>query len=172
MSRTIHVACGDATSLIEELSISRKDMISLRDNLSYGPLGTLDDLESWWAMRQAYWDHLEEEPAKSRKRRRRPKYAIRDYLLGDPDRLAEASDVVIWLGTGLADQLALVWMPQLLRTTGGRAESLRIVQFERTVAGAPIPDLAILNRDEFQKHPIPHPIDGAELAYLDEAWAP
>jgi len=75
---------------------------------------------------------------------------------------------VIWLGTGLADQLAFAWMPQLLRAVGGRAETLRAVQFERTVAGKAIPTLSIVNSAEFQKHPVPHPIDGEGLAYLDK----
>jgi Domain of unknown function (DUF1835) len=169
LPRTIHVSCGD-TSLTEELSISRKDLVCLRDKLSCGPLGSLDDLESWRAMRQAYWDHTEGEPRNPRKQRRRPKYWIRNDLLGASDRLADATEVVIWLGTGLADQLAFAWMPQLLRALGVRPEILRVVQFERTSGGKPIPHLGILSRNEFRKHPAPHPIDGEELADLDRAW--
>ena len=122
-------------------------------------------------MRQAYWDHAEGEPPKTRKRRRSSKNVTQDYVSGSLDRLADAHEVVIWLGTRLAEQLALAWMPQFLRAIGGRADSLRIVQFERTLSGAPIPTIGILSNDEVQKGPIPRPIDGEGLAYLDKAWS-
>jgi len=93
-------------------------------------------------MRQAYWDHAEGQPVKTRKRRRRSKNVTHDYIFGSLDRLAAAHEAVIWLGTGLADQLALAWMPQSLRVIGGPAESLRIVQFERTLSGAAIPTIS------------------------------
>jgi hypothetical protein len=172
VSRKIHVACGDGAAgmIIEELSISRTDIVSLRDDLSCGPLSALGDLESWGTMRQAYWEQIDGEPPTPKERRRRAEYWRRADLLGGPDRLADSNEVVIWLGTGVADQLALAWMPQLLRAVGGRAETLRVVQFERTVAGKAIPTLSIINSPEFQSRPRPRPIDGEELAYLDKAW--
>ncbi len=117
VSGTIHVTCGDC-ALDEALSISTKDRVSRIDDLSCGPLGTLNDLGSWCAMRQAYWDHPEGEPANSRKRRQQSKYATRDYIFGSLARLAKAHEVVIWLATRLAEQLALDWMPQLMRDRG------------------------------------------------------
>jgi hypothetical protein len=169
VSRTIHVTCG-YYALNEALSISSRDIVSLRDNLSFGPLGALDDLETWCTMRRAYWDHVERESAQTRKRRRRSKNVTQDYIGGGLDRLADADEVVIWLGTGLAEQLALAWMPQLLRAIGGRAESLRVVQFERTLAGAAIPTIGILSGDELQQGPTPRPVDSESLDYLDKAW--
>ncbi len=169
MSGTIHVTCGYYV-LNKALSISSRDIVSLRDDLSCGPLAALDDLDSWCAMRQAYWDHAARKPAKTRKRKPHSKNVTPDYVLGSLDRLADAHEVVLWLGTGLAEQLALAWMPQLLRAIGGRADSLRIVQFERTVSGTAIPTTRILSGGELQKGPIPRPIDGEELAYLDKAW--
>jgi Domain of unknown function (DUF1835) len=170
MSGTIHVTCGYC-ALNEALSISSRDIVSLRDDLSCGPLVALDDLDSWCAMRQAYWDHAEGEPAKTRKRRRRSNNGTRDYVFGSLDRLADAHEVVIWLGTGLAEQLALAWMPQLLRAIGGRVESVHIVQFEQTLSGTAIPTIRILSGDEFKNSPIPRPIESEGLAYLDKAWS-
>ena len=86
------------------------------------------------------------------------------------DRLADADEVLIWLGTGLAEQLALAWIPQLLRAIGGRAKSLRVVQFERTLAVAAIPTIGILSVDELQKGPTPRAVDSESLDYLDKAW--
>ena len=169
MSGTIHVTCG-YYALNEALSISSRDIVSLRDNLSFGPLGALDDLESWCTMRRAYWDHVEGESAQTRKRRRRSNIVTRDYIVGSLDRLAHADEVVIWLGTGLAEQLVLAWMPQLLRAIGGRPESLRVVQFEGTLAGAATPTIGILSVDELQKGPTPRPVDSESFDYLDKAW--
>ncbi len=170
MSKTIHVTCGYC-ALNEALSIPRRDIVSLQDDLSCGPLTALDDFDSWCAMRQSYWDHPEGEPASTRKRRRRSRYVMRDYVDGSLDRLAGAEEVVIWLGTGLAEQLALAWMPQLLRTIGGRAESMRVVQFERTRSGKSISTVRILGTEELENRPNPRPIDGEGLAYLDNAWS-
>jgi hypothetical protein len=164
VSGTIHVTCAH-NALNEALSISSRDIVCLRDNLSFGPLGALDDLESWCTMRRAYWDHVE-----GRKRRRRSNNVTRDYIFGSLDRLAGANEVVIWLGTGLAEQLLLAWMPQLLRTIGGRSESLRIVQFQRTLAGAAIPTIGILSGRELQKGPTPRQVDSEDLDYLGKAW--
>ena len=76
-----------------------------------------------------------------------------------------------WLGTGLADQLTLAWMPQMLCMVGGRPEALRVVQFERTASGAVSPTVAILNRDEIRYHPAPLGVGSASLAYLDDVWS-
>jgi hypothetical protein len=121
-------------------------------------------------MRRAYWDHVGGDRSATIKRRRRSKNVTEEYAFGRLDRLAGAQEVVIWIGTGVAEQLALAWMPQLLRAIGGRPESLRIVQFERSLSGAAVPTLGILNRDEFQNSPTPRSIDARELAYLDKAW--
>lgn len=169
-SQTIHVTLGDC-ALTEALSISMSDVVCLRDDLSCGPLGTLDDLNSWYAMRQAYWDHAEGQPANRRKRRQPSTRSTQDHVFDNLDRLAQAHEVVIWLGTGLAEQLALAWMPQILRAIGGRAESMRIVQFDRMPSGKAIPTVGILSGEELQKHPNPHPIDRKGLAYLDKAWS-
>ncbi len=169
MSRTIHVTLGDC-ALAEALSIPTSDVVFLRDDLSCGPLGAPDDLNSWYAMRHEFWDHLEAQPPNSRKRRQPSTRATRDQVFDSLDRLTQAHEVVIWLGTGLAEQLALAWMPQILRAIGGRAESMRIVQFDRMPSGKPIPTVGILSGEELQKHPNPHPIDRIGLAYLDKAW--
>jgi hypothetical protein len=169
VSGTIHVSCGHF-ALGEALSISSKDTVSLRDNLSFGPLGALNELESWWTMRQTYWEHVEREPRQTRNRRRRAKNADRDYIVGSLDRLANADEVVLWLGTGLAEQLALAWIPQLLRVIGGRADSMRIVQFDRTLGGAAIPTISVLSGAELRNGPTPRPVDIEGVDYLGNAW--
>ena len=169
MSGTIHVSCGHF-ALSEALSISSKDTVSLHDNLSFGPLGALDDLENWWTMRQTYWEHVEREPRQTGKRRRRSENLDRDYIVGSLDRLAHADEDVLWLGTGVAEQLAFVWIPQLLRVIGGPADLIRVVQFERTLRGAAIPTISVLSGAELRNGPTPRPVDIEGLDYLGKAW--
>jgi hypothetical protein len=168
-SGTIHVLCG-YHGLNKALSISSKDIICLRDDLSCGPLGSLNDLDGWIAMRRAYWDQVADDRPAIRKRRRRSKSVPEEFVFGSLDRLADANEVAIWVGTGLAEQVALAWMPQFLRAIGGRPESLKVVQFERSLSGAAVPTTGILSHDDLRSCPIARSIDRAGLAYLDKAW--
>jgi hypothetical protein len=52
-----------------------------------------------------------------------------------PDRWAADHEVVVLVATGLAEQLALAWMPWLLRSLGGRPDVLHVVQFEHESKG-------------------------------------
>jgi hypothetical protein len=50
-------------------------------------------------------------------------------LLTNRERLRSAETITLWLGTGLAEQLMLVWVIALLRKLGADAGRCRIVQF-------------------------------------------
>ena len=121
-------------------------------------------------MRQTFWEHVEREPRQGRKRRRRSENVDRDFVVGSLDRLADADEVVLWLGTGLAEQIALAWIPQVLRVIGGRADSIRLVQFERTFGGAAIPTISVLTGAELRTGPTARPVDIEGLDYLGKAW--
>ena len=171
VSGKIHVTSGYYAQN-EAISISSRDIVSLRDNLSFGPLGALGDLESWCTMRRAYWDHVEGESAQTKKRRRRSNIVTRDYIVGSLDRLAHADEVVIWLGTGLAEQLVLAWMPQLLRAIGGRPEIVaRRASSERTLAGAATPTIWDTERRRIaERARLRDRWTAKSLEYLDKAW--
>lgn len=78
--------------------------------------------------------------------------------------------MIMWLGTGLAEQLALAWIPQLLDAIGGCRGALRVVQFESTSRGRAVVKISHLGDEHSQHCPAPRPIDAEGLAYLDEAW--
>ena len=172
MTDTIHVACGDYAldPLIKIASIASRSAVYLRDDLSCGPLGPMNDLDSWWSMRQTYWEHPAGQGYRFVGRRRRCKHARADFVRGSLDRVAIAGEVIMWLGTGLAEQLALAWIPQLLDTIGGSRGALHVVQFESTSRGKAIVNLSHLSDEHFQHCPSPRPVDAEGLAYLDEAW--
>jgi hypothetical protein len=167
--RTIQATCG-YVGLKRIESVSSKDVVCLRDNLSDGPLQELTDIESWRAGRVAFWDQVAGPPANSKARRRRAKARSHLSVVPDPERFIDAEEITLWLGTGLSDQLMLAWMPQFLRVLGACAEKLHVVQFERTRSGEPILELATLHESELQNCPKAEPLNDAELDYLGRAW--
>src|SRR5262245_5809209 len=171
MSGTIRVTCGAAHDLVAGRSLSPAEIVTLRDNLSYGPLSELRDVEAWCAMRLAFWERVSREMENHESRRRRSGRAAVCDLVDRLERIVGAREVVLWVGMGLADQLTLAWMPQFLRAIGSPVETLRVVQFERTSIGALIPNLAYLLRTEIPRHPPPRPVDAAALAALGDAWS-
>lgn len=173
MCRTVHVACGDLAAIHfnQRFAISNRDIVSLWDDLSCGPLSAVDDPDRWFTMRRTFWESLAEDPSNPGKRRRRARSPRPFDLIDGQHCLDDASDVVLWLGTGLADQLVLAWMPHWLRAIGGSARTLQVVPFEKTSAGTAIPTVGILSQAELQNHPAPRPITVEDRAHLDGAWS-
>jgi Domain of unknown function (DUF1835) len=169
VSRAIHVTYGDS-ALAEGHGIPWDNVVPLRDSLDSGPLREMRDLASWRSARLAFWEGMDRGLGQPRRRRRESQEWMRYGALGEPDRLNHAEEVVLWLGTGLSDQLTLTWMPQLLRLLAVSLEKLRVVQFVRTANGKATLGVGVLRADEFRAAPAKRAIDGAELAYLDEVW--
>jgi hypothetical protein len=157
MSRTIHIVCclGAAASLRQGMAISAKDVLYSYDSLRLGRLDALVDVASWRAMRLAQQKSMERRPRNAKWRKTRKPNSPNGDLLYEFDRLADATSVLLWIGTGIDNQLTLVWLPQFLRVIGVPLEKLWFVQFERSSKG----------------DPSPRSIDDASLATLDEAWS-
>ena len=118
----IHIALGDSAAgslrQADTLPPGAK-LLTLRDQLSCGPLPPLQSLAQWRDLRHAFWE-LVGPPD--------PDYPPFDF----PDDLAilgDARSITLWLGTGLADQLQLAWLVQALRLLGTDPASLSTVQF-------------------------------------------
>ncbi len=178
MARTIHVSLGGIAfgdpaelALREALSIGRDDVAVLRDELSCGPLPATDNLERWRTTRLGYWDDFARKVSGSpRKRRFRAPSWARDLVTG-LDRLAAADQIVIWLGRGLGDQLALASLPWLLRLLGKADTPIRVVQFDRGPSGRPISSVRILDADRLRNHPPEYDLTEDDRRELDDAWA-
>jgi hypothetical protein len=169
--RTVHVICGDAGGLTKGLAVSSKDMVSLCDYLPSGPVRGFSDLESWRAARLAFWEGVYAAAAERPKQRRKcAKHWAVHPVIPEPERLIDASEVVLWLGTGLAEQLMLTWMPQFLRAVGARGAKLHVVQFERNSSGVGISEVAYVTSDEIRAAPAVRALGDTEFAYLDVAW--
>lgn len=169
MARILHAICGDsgAGSLAEGLPWSLEDLVTFRDLLSCGPLIAFSDLDQWRSLRLGFWKRLESgEPITPEEE----EWARKD-ILDNPHRLAEADEVILWVGMGLGDQLLLAWLPQLLRRVGADVERLKVVQFERHPSGNPLPTLGVLDAAQYRNAPPARAITEAELNALDEAWS-
>jgi hypothetical protein len=157
--RTVHAISGSsaAATLATGLALSAETpIVNLPDDLACGPLRDFRDLNSWRAQRLAFLTHtFGEGPGDP---------------LGDPARLATASEIVLWIGTGLSDQLKLAWMPQLLKALNVGTERLRVVQFEVNSRGIEICSTTMLNPRQFATAPRARALTQTERDYLDEVW--
>lgn len=133
------------------------------DDLSCGPIREFTSIDAWVAVREAYWGSLWDlgdgrffdHP--------------RDVLVG-VETLRDASSIVLWTGSGLDEQLLLVWIPQLLHRLDVPISRLRLVQFEPG-PGESVARVARMNPRRLAKHPSPRSLDAAALADLNAAWA-
>lgn len=144
----VHIVAGPsaAACLHDGLAVSPDHVLVHHDLLSCGPLPALDSLDDWREVRESYWRSLDiEGPSFS--------FAEQDRdLLTNRERLRSAETITLWLGTGLAEQLMLLWVSALLRTLGADAGRCRVVQFnlDRTHE---VVAVGVLDPLRFKEHP-------------------
>ena len=145
---------------------------TLPDDLSCGPLRDFHELASWRADRLAFWAQVDNllDGRRDTSEETGDRGAHED-LLGAPDRIATADDIVLWLGTGLREQLTLTWMRQVLRALHVDRDKLRLVQFYANARNIPVSCVAMLSPAEFASAPTARSLTDRELAYLDEVWS-
>jgi hypothetical protein len=150
-------------------SIRKGKVIVVRDNLSIGPLVPADAFAGWDALRGAFWESVHGERKRPR-RRRHGAGQMETVIHGDVQALAMADEIVVLAAAGLSEQLTLAWMPWLLRSLGGRPETLHVIQFEYRSNGKLLPCMEVINEDDFLAAPPPRRLEAGEIAYLDRAW--
>jgi hypothetical protein len=130
------------------------------DLLSCGPLPALESLDGWRDVRESYLRSLDIEwPSFS--------FAEQDRdLLTNRERLRSAETITLWLGTGLAEQLMLVWVIAVLRKLGADAGRCRASFSSTSIASTKSSQSAswircgsrsILHRRDSQKAPYKKP---------------
>lgn len=150
-------------------SIRTGKVLVLRDNLALGPLVPMGGFAEWDALRGAFWETVHGERMRPRKGPRQPK-PMETVVRGDVLSIAEADEVVVLVATGLSEQLTLAWLPWLLRSLGGRPETLHVIQFEYQSSGKLLPSMEVINEDDFQAAPPPRCLESGEIVHLDRAW--
>src|SRR5687767_6632085 len=98
-------------------------MLIHHDLLACGPLPPIESMEQWRRVREGYLQTLDPEDA-SCAFEGQP----RD-LFTNRERLRTATRITLWVGTGLGEQLLLLWTVALLRHLAVDRTICRIIQF-------------------------------------------
>jgi hypothetical protein len=162
MARVVHVIRGaSAAASFEQAGMPANEhlVLTLHDCLSYGPLRPITEIRSWIAGRKAYWEGLAIAAADGT-----------DTLYSDLFEFEPNDEIVIWLGTNLADQIALVWLPAFLQAAGVQVRALDAVQFDRNPRGLEVSGLGMLTPAQIAAHPPPATLTDDQLAVLNAVW--
>jgi len=136
-----------------------------QDFLSCGPLQRCKSLDEWRRVREQYLQSLYTDwPEFS--------FAFESDLLTNAEKLQEAASIVLWIGTGTAEQLLLAWVVQLLRAVNVDLSRLRVIQFGREpTKGFEVVGLGVVNPDHLRAHPPDLPLAMEDIAEIDAAWS-
>jgi hypothetical protein len=161
----LHIIAGPsaAACLQEGLALSPDQVLVHQDLLSCGPLPSLDSLEDWRDVRETYLRSLDiEEPS--------VRFVDQDRdVFVNRERLRSASTITLWLGTGLPEQLMLIWVVALLRRIEVDVGRSRIVQFG-VDRQHEIVAVGVLNPSRFKEHPHPIRLEESAIQEATTAW--
>ncbi len=129
MKNAIHITNGDAAggTVLRAVGMAPENLLVYWDQLSCGPWVEFEELKEWDAVRQNFARSLNYRECYGM-----PEGAgdYRYELLLDTDKLAQAENIFLWLGSGLADQLLLVWLVRFFQCVGGEVHKLSVFQFQ------------------------------------------
>lgn len=162
----LHVVPGlsAAACLREGLDLTSDVVLVHNDLLSCGPLRPFDSVAAWRDLRQVYLRSLDVE---------NPTFAFDEQeadVLTNHERLASAGTITLSLGTGLPEQLLLVWFVALLRHLAIDPARCRVIQFGPNRSGE-IVGVGVLNPSQFKQRPEPVRLNAAAVRELESAWA-
>jgi hypothetical protein len=161
----VHVVAGTsaAACLQSGLALSRDQLLVNLDVLSCGPLPPLDSLERWRDVRESYLRSLDIDDMSF-------SFAEDDRdLLTNRERLRSAETITLWLGTGLAEQLLMVWVITLLRRLDVDAGRCRIVQFGFD-RGHEVIAMGVIPPSRFKEHPPAVTLTDEAIQEATRAW--
>jgi Domain of unknown function (DUF1835) len=167
MSREFHIAPGTSAAgcMRQALHPEPGCLLVNQDFLSCGPLPRCQSLHEWRHVREEYLRSLYSDcPDFS--------FTSESDLLTNAQILREATSILLWIGTGTAEQLLLAWMVQLLRAVDVDPSRLRVIQFAREpTKGFEVVGLGVLNPDQFRAHPADSPLTKQQIGEIDAAWS-
>jgi hypothetical protein len=168
--RHVHVAPGlsAAGTIKQALRLQAPScLLAFNDWLSCGPLRPFQSVAEWRALRERYWADLCSDDDDWTSYERAP-----IDLLDRAGVFNNCDSIVLWIGTGLAEQLLQVWLVQLLGILNVEPARLRVIQFHRLdQARAEVVGIGELNPDQFRAHPPEQALGAEDIAELNSAWA-
>jgi uncharacterized protein DUF1835 len=166
MLREVHIAPGSSAAgcMKQAMGLKPRTLLVSQDSLSCGPLPSLKSLEEWQRVRAQYWRSLYLD---GRAFELEPEFDV----IRNADALRDSESIVLWIGTGTAEQLLLAWMVQLLRALNIAPPRLRVIQFGREpTKGFEIVGLGMLNSGQLRAHPPEVTLTAEHIAEIDAAW--
>ncbi len=163
----IDIAPGDAAAgcLREVLSGNGRELLVNHDILSCGPLLPIETLDRWRVAREQFVRTISPEGHV---------FSFADSerdLLTHAIRLQAAASVTLWVGTGVAEQLLLAWVVEVLRHLNADLGRFRVVQFDRTTKGHEIIGAGVLPPADFHHAPAAIALPERAIDELSRAWA-
>lgn len=95
-------------------------------------------------------------------------------LVESAEALKNCEAIMLWIGTGLADQLFLVFVVQLLQNLDVAMSRVQVIQYERLEGyghrlGVVI-GIGELNEGQFRSHPEPRPLGDRDIDVINATW--
>ncbi len=166
----LHITNGDAAggTVLRAVEVPPENLLVYWDALSCGPWVEFENPKEWLAVRREFartvaFTECFGMPDGSADYRFEP--------LLDTDKLLQAEIVNLWIGSGLADQLVLVWLVRFFDHIGIDAGKLRVAQFQH-VPGADyeVVSLSCLKPETVRELGHAEALESAELDYLRAVW--
>src|SRR4051794_36413520 len=163
MTRTLHVLQGDSAAgcFKHALHPQRGSLLVNQDVLSCGPLTAFESAEQWTRLRGDYWDSVGWDG--------RPPSTFNGDFLHKVSSIDESDSLVFWVGTGVAEQLMLVWSMHLLRLVRSRSK-VSVVQFTRVADRIDVWALYLLHPHQIARHPPIEPLSCDAIQELQRYW--
>jgi len=160
----LFVVNGDsaAGSLRHGLGLGPESILVQHDVLSCGPLPPFESLAQWRKVRDEFWRGIGDGPDSSDS-----PYNV----LHNDEELRQADRVLLWVGSGLSDQLLLPSTVRLFELIGADPAKLLTVQVSRVPGKhVEIVGLGELSPGELKTIAASEPISAVGVAELSRVW--
>jgi hypothetical protein len=168
-AKDLHMVPGlSPGGILCQLGISWGSMCVAEDDLSGGPLMSLENPDDFRKLRWQYWGKEEDADTSERPHLRTP-FIPMDKLHTARDRVRSAERIFLWLGTTLQEQLLFAWLVTVFKVLGIGTGSIRLLDLK-----SPRPEfdrsIRTLNCENMRKMARwRRPAEG-ELASYETAW--
>lgn len=171
LNQALHISGSYSASveLMRLLGLSSEQIFVNEDYFCCGPAPATEDLSVWRSIRERF---LREVYADA------PDFSFDECdeyasngLLMNVDRLTGSDEIVIWLATGLSDQILLAFIMFLFDRMGLDPSRVWVIQFENLGGGRDIMSVGELRSEDIRDHqPKPRQLNPVEIQTLRRAW--
>ena len=165
----MNILNGDSAAGLfkQAFGAAQDEVLVFKDILSCGPLKKYTDFSSWKSFRENYWKTIARDCA-------REKFSFsaldRDFYARFKD-FKSAHEYKLWIGTGLSDQLLLVFLVHLIDFHGLDFQKLSIFQFESTTEKCfEVQGIGLLDPEQIRRHPAHYKLDEKQIKHAKFAW--